>query len=46
MLRDPHEGSGARGSNSENSAQTESNQSEIVVFCGFGVLAGLGVGPP
>jgi len=46
MLRDPHEGSGARGSNSENSAQTESNQGEFVVFCGFGVLAGLGVGPP
>jgi len=25
-------------------AQTESNQSEIVVFCGFGVLAGWGLG--
>jgi hypothetical protein len=44
MLRDPHEGSGADGSNSENSNEIESNQGGFGLF--FNVLGGLGVGPP
>jgi hypothetical protein len=44
MLRDPHEGSGADGSNSENSNEIESNQGGFGLF--FSVLSGLGVGPP
>ncbi|MEM3459270.1 MAG: hypothetical protein QXN36_01600 [Candidatus Bathyarchaeia archaeon] len=44
MLRDPHEGSGAHGANSENL-----NENCFVLFKSevfFGVLSGLGVGPP
>ena len=40
MLRDPHEGSGTDGFNSENSVGVESN----LVCSVFGVLAALGVG--